>query len=319
MRAEFHDARVSVIIPNRNNLDTLPAALASVEAQQFPGMEIIVVDDGSTDGSREWLYKASRNNPALRVLHTDGAGPSDARNEAISVASAEIIAFLDSDDTWERGKLRIRWSSWSAIRILVSPSRITGMSAPRVTIAAPASNTGNRSSGSSRPPIISASRKRRPCCWPSTSWAPPPSRRAKRCCKTRTVSRPSRFGRGLGSLAAAGSHGTGGGHEHGGDALPDATEQPDEPACKPAPCDRIHSRPLPRQQEPRAAARLPAGAGTHPAGEGRDRAGGAAASAFGFGGTPAFMIAPERAKLRAAAADLVALVRAPQATTTARA
>ncbi len=108
MRAEFHDARVSVVIPNRNNMDTLPAALASVEAQQLPGTEIIVVDDGSTDGAREWLYRASLKNPALRVLHTDSLGPSGARNEAISVASAPIVAFLDSDDIWERGKLRVQ-------------------------------------------------------------------------------------------------------------------------------------------------------------------------------------------------------------------
>lgn len=108
MRAEFHDARVSVVIPNRNNMDTLPAALASVEAQQLPGTEIIVVDDGSTDGAREWLYRASQKNPSLRVLHTSGLGPSGARNEAISVCSAPIVAFLDSDDIWERGKLRVQ-------------------------------------------------------------------------------------------------------------------------------------------------------------------------------------------------------------------
>lgn len=108
MRAQFHDARVSVVIPNRNNMETLPAALASVEAQQMPGTEIIVVDDGSTDGAREWLYRASRDNPFLRVLHTDSLGPSGARNEAISICSAPIVAFLDSDDIWERGKLRVQ-------------------------------------------------------------------------------------------------------------------------------------------------------------------------------------------------------------------
>lgn len=108
MRAEFHDARVSVVIPNRNNLDTLPAALASVEAQQMPDTDIIVVDDGSTDGSREWLAQAAEDMQNLRVLHTESLGPAGARNEAISVCCAPIIAFLDSDDTWERGKLRVQ-------------------------------------------------------------------------------------------------------------------------------------------------------------------------------------------------------------------
>lgn len=106
MRAEFHDARVSVIIPNRNNLETLPAALESVAAQQVPKTEIIVVDDGSTDGSREWLHLEAQKNAFLRVLHTESLGPAGARNEAISIASADIVAFLDADDVWERGKLR---------------------------------------------------------------------------------------------------------------------------------------------------------------------------------------------------------------------
>lgn len=103
-------ARVSVIIPNRNNLDTLPAALASVAAQRVEGMEVLVVDDGSTDGSVEWLAEATREMPGLRVLHTPSLGPAAARNLGISEACAPIIAFLDSDDTWLRGKLRVQLS-----------------------------------------------------------------------------------------------------------------------------------------------------------------------------------------------------------------
>ena len=108
MRPDYSDARVSVIIPNRNNLDTLPAAFQSVGLQQMPGTEIIVVDDGSTDGSREWLAQMLREVGNLRVLHTESVGPAGARNEAIAIASAPIIAFLDADDLWARGKLRVQ-------------------------------------------------------------------------------------------------------------------------------------------------------------------------------------------------------------------
>ncbi len=108
MSRPLFDARVSVIIPNRNNLDTLPAAIHSVGQQQLDAVEIIVIDDGSTDGSRDWLAIMAREMPGLRVLETESVGPSGARNVGISEASAPIIAFLDSDDTWLRGKLRVQ-------------------------------------------------------------------------------------------------------------------------------------------------------------------------------------------------------------------
>ncbi|WP_284179836.1 glycosyltransferase family 2 protein [Rhabdaerophilum sp. SD176] len=108
MSRPLFDARVSVIIPNRNNLDTLPAAIHSIGLQQLDAVEILVIDDGSTDGSREWLSAMARELPQLRVLHTESLGPAGARNLGISEASAPIIAFLDSDDVWLRGKLRVQ-------------------------------------------------------------------------------------------------------------------------------------------------------------------------------------------------------------------
>lgn len=108
MSRPLFDARVSVIMPNRNNLDTLPAAIHSIGLQQLEAVEILVIDDGSSDGSREWLSAMARELPQLRVLHTESVGPSGARNLGISEASAPIIAFLDSDDVWLRGKLRVQ-------------------------------------------------------------------------------------------------------------------------------------------------------------------------------------------------------------------
>ena len=101
-------ARVSVVIPTRNNLDTLPEAIRSVGYQRMTGIELVVVDDGSTDGSREWLAEVAVGHPALRVIHTPSLGPAGARNTAISACSAPIVAFLDADDVWLRGKLRVQ-------------------------------------------------------------------------------------------------------------------------------------------------------------------------------------------------------------------
>lgn len=108
MPAENTAFRASVIIPTRNNFDTLPDTIRSVRLQQLAGFEIIVVDDGSTDGTREWLAEIAAEDASVRVIHTESLGPAGARNAGISISRAEIIAFVDSDDTWARGKLRFQ-------------------------------------------------------------------------------------------------------------------------------------------------------------------------------------------------------------------
>jgi hypothetical protein len=97
---------VSVIIPARNCLAYLPAALASIEAQALPGLEVIVIDDASTDGTPDWLDAKRRTAPWLGVLRGRGQGPNVARNLGLAAARAPLIAFLDADDIWLPGKLR---------------------------------------------------------------------------------------------------------------------------------------------------------------------------------------------------------------------
>jgi glycosyltransferase involved in cell wall biosynthesis len=87
----------SVIIPTYNRRALLAQALASVRAQVCTDYEIIVVDDGSTDGTREWLAAEQRD---VRVLVQNNQGPGAARNLAAQVSVAEYLAFLDSDDLW---------------------------------------------------------------------------------------------------------------------------------------------------------------------------------------------------------------------------
>jgi glycosyltransferase involved in cell wall biosynthesis len=88
---------VSVIIPTYNRTKTIERAVNSVLNQTWKKIEIIVVDDGSTDQTNETL-KAYGDK--IRVIHQPNAGASAARNTGIKAATGEIISFLDSDDEW---------------------------------------------------------------------------------------------------------------------------------------------------------------------------------------------------------------------------
>lgn len=94
---------VSVIIPTRDALAWLPAAIASIGPD--PRVEILVVDDGSTDATMAWLEDTARADSRLRVIIGEGKGPSHARNLAIGRARGRYCAFLDADDRWLPGKL----------------------------------------------------------------------------------------------------------------------------------------------------------------------------------------------------------------------
>ena len=94
--------RVSVIIPTYNRAWCLSEAIESVLSQTFQDMELIVVDDGSTDETPALL---SQYGDRLRVLHQPNQGVSAARNSGIQAAHGDLIALLDSDDTWQPDKL----------------------------------------------------------------------------------------------------------------------------------------------------------------------------------------------------------------------
>lgn len=90
--------RVSVIVPTRNRRVALERALDSVHGQTYRDFELIVVDDGSTDGTSKWLEAAS---PQVRLFTRDAhAGAAAARNFGIANARGEMIALLDDDDRW---------------------------------------------------------------------------------------------------------------------------------------------------------------------------------------------------------------------------
>lgn len=95
--------RVSVIIPTYNRKDYVQEAIDSVLAQTYTDYEIIVVDDGSTDGTGEALQ--ARYGDRIRYVWQENQGESVARNRGIEMAQGEFIATLDSDDLWLPRKL----------------------------------------------------------------------------------------------------------------------------------------------------------------------------------------------------------------------
>jgi glycosyltransferase involved in cell wall biosynthesis len=98
---------VSVVIPCHNEEHTIERAVRSVEAQTiFDSVEeIIVVNDGSRDGSEIVLARLAAEIEKLRIIETPGLGPSAARNCAVREARGEFIALLDGDDFWTPEKL----------------------------------------------------------------------------------------------------------------------------------------------------------------------------------------------------------------------
>ena len=96
------DYSVSVVIPTYNRRDTLARALDSVFAQTRTPFEVIVVDDGSNDGTSDWVREVY---PEVRLLEQENQGVSAARNYGIREASGTWLAFLDSDDAWFPEKL----------------------------------------------------------------------------------------------------------------------------------------------------------------------------------------------------------------------
>jgi glycosyltransferase involved in cell wall biosynthesis len=95
--------KVSVVIPTYNRAATVGKSIESVLAQTVTDLEVIVVDDGSSDDTGKILGEAFGDR--IRYYHQPNQGASVARNKGVTEARGEWIAFLDSDDRWEKDKL----------------------------------------------------------------------------------------------------------------------------------------------------------------------------------------------------------------------
>jgi len=104
--------RVSVIVPTFNRRAMVREAVASVLSQTVRDFELIVVDDGSEDGTAECLNREFGSD--LRLIRTENRGVAAARNTGAAAARGELLAFLDSDDLWRPRKLEAQLEHFAA-------------------------------------------------------------------------------------------------------------------------------------------------------------------------------------------------------------
>ena len=104
---------ISIIIPTYNRVDLLPYAINSVKNQSFLDWELIVVDDCSTDNTKQVVSSYMYNDSRIRYAQTDknSGNPVKPRNLGVQKAKGKYIAFLDSDDSWnwEKNKLEFQY------------------------------------------------------------------------------------------------------------------------------------------------------------------------------------------------------------------
>ena len=100
-------ADISVIVPCYNADRYLNVCLESLKAQKTPLIEMILIDDGSTDATGAILDAFAAGEPRARVLHMPNSGVSAARNRALELATGRYIAFVDADDALEENGLML--------------------------------------------------------------------------------------------------------------------------------------------------------------------------------------------------------------------
>lgn len=105
---------VSVIVPTFNRAYCLARTVDSALAQTHTGIEVIIVDDGSTDGTAEMVQLRYAGDSRVRYLHQANGGVSHARNTGIAAANGSFIAFLDSDDVWKPWKIELQLACMDA-------------------------------------------------------------------------------------------------------------------------------------------------------------------------------------------------------------
>jgi len=111
MKDSYTESLVSVIVPTYNRRDLIGEALNSVISQTYSNIEIVIVDDGSSDNTREYVEKNFVDfveNGTIKYYYISHSGIPYSRNVGIEKASGALIAFIDSDDVWEKDKLRLQ-------------------------------------------------------------------------------------------------------------------------------------------------------------------------------------------------------------------
>ncbi len=100
--------RISIVVPAFNAERTLSATLRSIAGQTYINIEVLVVDDGSTDGTEAIAAEFARNDPRFRAITTDNGGVARARNLGVDTATGAFFAPVDADDLWHPRKLELQ-------------------------------------------------------------------------------------------------------------------------------------------------------------------------------------------------------------------
>ena len=126
-RVDAEPPRISVVIPTYQRVESCRRAVSSALEQELPALEVLVCDDGSTDGTQDALESWAREEPRLRYLRLprNFGAPAAARNLGTQRARGEWVAFLDDDDRWLPSKLRIQGQAISSGRYDVVASDAT--------------------------------------------------------------------------------------------------------------------------------------------------------------------------------------------------
>jgi glycosyltransferase involved in cell wall biosynthesis len=140
--------RVSVVIPVFNRPEMVAEAVASVLHQSGVEVEVVVVDDGSTDSTGAVIDELAASEPRVIASHQANAGPSAARNAGVALSSAPWITFLDSDDLMLPGRLR------SQIGAMAEDPEAAGVMGLEITEIAPGVPVPDLLAG--RPPLEAA-------------------------------------------------------------------------------------------------------------------------------------------------------------------
>jgi glycosyltransferase involved in cell wall biosynthesis len=130
---------VSVVIPTRNRAASAVETVRAVLAQEGPSFEVVVVDDGSTDGTADAIGQVAAEDTRVRLVRRDHGGVSEARNAGMAAATGRVVVLLDDDDTPEPGWLAAFTEAFddpatglvSCACHMDRPGRVSGVSKPR--------------------------------------------------------------------------------------------------------------------------------------------------------------------------------------------
>ncbi|MCX7273873.1 MAG: glycosyltransferase [Burkholderiales bacterium] len=126
--------RVSIVIPAYNHERFIAQALASLQAQTVDDFEVVVVDDGSTDGTAALAHAAAQTDPRIRVVEQANAGSHGAINRGIGLARARWIAILNSDDCFAPTRLqRLLDAAQAGARFVVTDTRLIDDAGDEIT------------------------------------------------------------------------------------------------------------------------------------------------------------------------------------------